>query len=100
MLIINLICRWKKIIRSANIFQEYANFLRSFKAQNIKDSLTTQLGLDWPFTVLLITMPRQKQLSEGECGKIFGMKASGISGAANSRSIGRSIGIVNNFLKN
>ena len=49
--------------------------------------------------MLLITMPRQKQLSEVERGKILGMKASGMSGAAISRSIGRSKMVVNNFLK-
>lgn len=44
-------------------------------------------------------MPGQKQLSDVERGKILGMKASGMSGAAISRSIGRSKTVVNNFLK-
>ena len=45
-------------------------------------------------------MPFQKQLSEVECGKILGMKASRMSGAAILRSIGRSKMVVNHFLKN
>ena len=44
-------------------------------------------------------MPRQKQLSDIERGKILGMKACGMSGAAISRSIDKTKTVVNNFLK-